>query len=130
VDAELEQLVERIFAAFTSRDVAGVLELSDPDVEFLPITATLAGTGMPYRGHDGIARYFMDVERWWGDLTIHPQEYRQIGRDRMLVLGTVEATRGGVTRHSSAGWVWRFRNGVLVSGRVYASAEEALAAVS
>lgn len=124
----LEELVDEIFRAFNAREVAAVLALCDPQVEFLPVTATLAGGGLPYRGYDGIERYFEDVARWWEQLQLAPRDYRRLGDESMLVLGSVQARRRGVDSASSAGWIWRFRGGMLISGRVYASAEEAIAA--
>jgi ketosteroid isomerase-like protein len=125
----LELLVRKLFAAFAARDVTAVIAVCDPDVEFLPVTASPGGSGLPYRGHDGIERYFVDVARWWDRLEIEPVEFREFAPEAMLVIGRVRASRRGTEIDSSAGWVWRFRGGRLVSGRVYESAEAAEQAI-
>jgi ketosteroid isomerase-like protein len=123
-------LVRRAFDAFTQRDLEAVLELVDPAVEFLaPPTAELAGQSAPYRGLEGIRKYFEDVGRVWEELDVIPHEYRDHG-DHVVALGRVYA-RGvdGLVVDAPAGWVWEMRAGKIVSGRVYTSREQALEAV-
>lgn len=123
-------LVRRAFDAFTQRDLEAVLELVDPTIEFLaPPTAELAGQKTPYRGPDGIRKYFEDVARVWDELEVIPHEYREMG-DHVVALGRVYA-RGadGLVVDAPAGWVWELRAGKIVSGRVYTSREQALEAV-
>jgi ketosteroid isomerase-like protein len=121
-------VVRRAFEAFTQRDVEAVLELVDPAVEFYAPTAEIAGKNTPYRGREGMRRYFEDVARLWEELEVIPREYRQAG-DRVVALGRVYA-RGpdGLVVDAPAGWLWRLRAGKIVSGRVYTSREEALEA--
>lgn len=122
--------VRRAFAAFSERDVEGMLEVVDPEVEFLPQqTATLARKGQPYRGHAGIREYFEDVASLWKELQVIPQEYRELD-DTVLALGRAYGRRmDGLLVDSPAGWVWRLRDGKIVAGHVYTGREEALEAV-
>ena len=101
------ELVQRVFEAFADRDVEAVLEIVDPDVEFFPPTASLAGQETPYRGHDGLRQYFEDVARIWEELEVIPHEYREVG-DQVIALGRVYG-RGldGLLVDSPTGWVWR-----------------------
>jgi ketosteroid isomerase-like protein len=120
-------VVRRIFEAFERRDVEAALELCAADVEFwLPATARLAAVEGPYRGHDGVRRYFDDVERVWGALEVGPQEFLLIG-DCVVVSGSV-ATRRSLTMYSSAGWLLKVRRGKIVYCEVHPSVDEAIAA--
>jgi ketosteroid isomerase-like protein len=118
------RVVEAVFAAFAERDVERVLELSDPEIEFTPMTNDFAGRTEPYRGHEGIREYFRDVADVWDDLRLTPRDYREVG-DSVLVLGRVTARSSARIVDGSTGWVWRVRDGLVVYGRVYASAADA-----
>lgn len=119
------EIARRAFVAFADRDLDAIAELMDEDVEFLPITANLTTGGLPYRGHEGMARYLEDAGRVWKELRVHPTEFRQSG-DRVVVLGRIHARGGGMIIDRPAGWVLRIRAGKIFWGRVYASHEEAL----
>jgi ketosteroid isomerase-like protein len=120
-------LARRAFAAFAERDLPALLALMDPDVEFLPVTATVTMNGRPYRGHDGIARYMDDVGRVWNELRVYPSEFRELP-DCVIAVGRIHARGGGMIVDRPTGWVWRMRAGKIVWGRVYATPEEALQA--
>jgi ketosteroid isomerase-like protein len=123
------EVVERMFAAFGDRDLDALLTLMDADVEFLPVTANLTTGGVPYRGHDGVARYFDDVARVWPQLRLFPDEYREGASDGcVLVLGRVVARGGGMILDNPTGWVFLMREGRIARLRVYGSHQEALQA--
>jgi ketosteroid isomerase-like protein len=122
-------VAERMFAAFAERDLGAVVELMDPEVDFLPVTANITTGGVPYRGHDGVARYFEDVAHVWPELRLFPEEYRDGVPDRcILVLGRVVARGGGMILDRPTGWVFLMRDGKIARLRVYGSHEEALEA--
>jgi ketosteroid isomerase-like protein len=122
-------VAERMFAAFADRDFDALVALMDPEVEFLPVTANLTTGGVPYRGHDGVARYFEDVKRVWPELRLFPEEYRDAARDdSLLVLGRVLARGGGMILDRPTGWVFQIREARIARLRVYGSHEEALEA--
>jgi ketosteroid isomerase-like protein len=115
-----------MFAAFAERDFDALVELMDPEIEFLPVTANLTTGGVPYRGHDGIARYFDDVARVWPELRLFPDEIRAGARDGVVVaLGRVVARGGGMILDRPTGWVFQMRDGRIARLRVYGSHEEA-----
>ena len=117
-------VVKAVFAAFAERDVERVLELIDPEVEFSVMTGDYAGRTEPYRGPEGIREYFRDVSRVWDDVRLTPREFREVGGS-VLVIGRVNARSPARVVDGSTGWVWRVRDGRVVSGRVYASAADA-----
>jgi ketosteroid isomerase-like protein len=125
------EVVERMFAAFAERDLDTLVEMMDPEVEFLPVTANLTTGGVPYRGHDGIARYFDDVARVWPELRLFPEEIRDGARvGVVVVLGRVLARGGGMILDRPTGWVFQMRDGRIARLRVYGSHEEAIEAAS
>ena len=127
-----DQLVETtraLFEHFSRRDTGALLELCDPGVEFLPITAMVAAEGEPYRGHDGISRYVADVARVWEELVVDPTEFHRSGEDTVVAIGRVYAWGVGRVIDAPVGWLWRFGpDGKAVYGRVYESRADALAA--
>jgi ketosteroid isomerase-like protein len=122
-------VVKAVFAAFAERDVERVLDLIDPEVEFTAVTADLAGRTEPYRGREGIREYFRDIALVWDDIRLTPREFREVG-DSILVTGRVSARSPARIVEGSTGWVFRLRDGRVVYGRVYASAEDAERAVT
>jgi ketosteroid isomerase-like protein len=120
-------VVRAVFAAFTERDVEGVLAHAHSDIVFSPVTGDYAGRAEPYEGHDGLRQYFRDVATVWDELRIVPGDYRQDG-DTILVTGRVSARSPARIVAGSTGWIWRMRDGLAVYIRVYQSAAEAMAA--
>jgi ketosteroid isomerase-like protein len=120
-------VVRRMFAAFAERDLEAMLATMGEDVEFLPVTANLTTGGVPYRGHEGIARYMEDVETVWPHLRIYPDDIRDLG-DCVVVIGRVHARGGGMIIDRPTGWVFKMRAGRIVLGHVYGTPDEALEA--
>lgn len=120
-------VVKAVFAAFTERDVEGVLAHADADILFNPVTGDYAGRTDPYRGHDGLRQYFRDIAVVWDDLRIVPGEFRQNG-DTILVTGRVSARSPARIVAGSTGWIWRLNAGKVVYIQVYQSAADAMAA--
>jgi ketosteroid isomerase-like protein len=116
--AENSDIVRKAFDAFSRRDAAALIALSDPDIVFRPPTGRLAGRDEPYRGHEGLRAYLADVGRVWQELRSEPDEYVELG-DRVLCTGRVYAWGVGRVVDAPAGWVWRLRDGRLVEGTVY-----------
>ncbi len=56
-------LIESAYEAWNSRDVEGLLEVTDPDVEIAPLVLGVTSTG-PWHGEDGVRKLFADRERW------------------------------------------------------------------
>jgi ketosteroid isomerase-like protein len=101
-----------------------------PEVEMRP-EGTSAATGRSvYRGHDGIRDYFSDVARvWQGGLELQPLDYRAVAGS-VVVFGRVRGSGelGPVDREVV--WVWKLRDGLLVSGQVFATSQAAIAAAT
>jgi ketosteroid isomerase-like protein len=127
VDESDVDVVRRMFAAFAERDLEAMCREMDEDVEFLPVTANLTTGGVPYRGHDGIARYMEDVARVWPQMQIDPGDLTEVG-DTVVALGRVRARGGGMIIDRPTGWVFMMRAGRILRARTYGSQEEAIEA--
>jgi ketosteroid isomerase-like protein len=113
-------VVRRAFQAFDRRDLATLVALTDPAIELFAPTAALANEGRCYRGHDGIARYLMDVAHTWMRLQVVPEKFREVG-NHVVCLGRVHAeARDGMEVDSPTAWVWELRALKLRWGCVYA----------
>jgi ketosteroid isomerase-like protein len=121
-------LIRRVFEAFSRRDVEAVLALCDSAIELQLPTAQRANQGEPYRGYEGIRRYFDDIGRVWEELRVVPQEFQEL-EDGVFATGRVYARgESGLVVDSPAFWLWRIREGRVLSGHVFENREEALKA--
>jgi ketosteroid isomerase-like protein len=127
VPESAEATVRALFAAFADRDAERALALVDPAFEFWPQgTAELTGREEAYRGHDGLRRYFSDVERVWDELRVDPHDLRVAG-DGVVAFGTIEGRAGGQEVRRPVIWVFKLRDERLLYARAVATAAEALA---
>jgi ketosteroid isomerase-like protein len=120
-------VVRAVFAAFAERDLERVLAHAHTDVELVAVTAGELGRTEPYRGRQGLAEYFRDVDAVWDELRLTPDDFRADG-ETILVTGRVHARSPARVVSGSTGWIWRLRDGRVASVRVYPSAAEATAA--
>ena len=99
--AENADIVRRAFDAFSRRDLSALLAISDPEIEFMPATARVAGRGEPYRGHEGLRTYLADVARVWQELRSEPAEFIEV--DDIVVCTGPRLRLGRRARHRRAG---------------------------
>jgi ketosteroid isomerase-like protein len=112
------EAVRAIYAAFARRDPEAALPYFAADCELhLGGTAQVTGRSEPYVGHDGVRQYFADVEAVWEQLVLHAEDFRMLP-GVVIVLGHVDARRGGVSARRSVMWTWRVRDGKATSVRV------------
>ena len=71
--------VEVGMAAVTGGDVAALVELSDPVVEFDSFLARVSGGDGAYRGHEGLRRYVRDLAEAWEWFRPEVSECRDLG---------------------------------------------------
>jgi uncharacterized protein len=122
--------VRALFDAFARRDVDRALALVDPAVEFWPQgTAERTRRTEPYRGPDGLRRYFADVAAVWDELWVDPSDLRVAGAG-VVAFGTAHGRAGDEEMHRPVIWVFKLRGERLAYGRVVATAAEALAMAS
>jgi ketosteroid isomerase-like protein len=121
------ELVERLYAAFNSRDPEEITAICDEGMEFFPIgTAEEIGRDAPYVGPDGQREYQLDFEPAWDELLITPKVVESQGRS-LLVRGRVYArSRELGIRDMPVAWIWDVDAGRFVRGEVFRDPEEAV----
>jgi hypothetical protein len=72
------ELTQQAHDAFNRRDLDGFLALLDPDTEFTPYEVWVQG-GSPYRGHDGIRRWWDESFEVLPDLKVELYEVQDLG---------------------------------------------------
>jgi ketosteroid isomerase-like protein len=120
-------LVERLYACFSERDEAGMVELCDERMEFFPVvTAEAVGRDAPYSGRAGLHDYLSDVATVWEELLITPNLVECRG-DFLLVRGRVYArSRDLGIRDVPVAWIWEVRDDLIVRGEVFPDPEQAV----
>jgi ketosteroid isomerase-like protein len=124
---QAEQTVRSLFAAFNARDDEATLAFVHPELEFWPQpTAERLGRSEPYRGREGFREYLADVDRAWEQFVVEPDDFRVAGTG-VIAFGHAEAQPRGttVTQRLPVIWVFRLRDGLVVSCRVARTAAEA-----
>ena len=72
------EVVRRWTEAYNRRDIEGLLELSDPDIEFRSIFAGIESGGA-FRGSTGVYEYFKAIEDAYESFQVLPDEYLDAG---------------------------------------------------
>jgi ketosteroid isomerase-like protein len=132
VAEESVEVARKVLPAFNrsfSEDTADLYEVLAADIEWRPITAAMEGTA--YHGHDEVRGWMEELRHDWEVFETRPEEFRDLGDGRVLVLGTWRA-RGrssGVELDSQhAAWLMQVRNGKLARHQTFTDIEKAFEA--
>jgi ketosteroid isomerase-like protein len=111
------------------RDLSGVLEHTDPNIELHPLTSVWQQT---YRGHAGIEQWFRDVGDLWREFSVDAEGFRDLGHGTLLVRihWHGRAKEGSAELEGPAAAVVRFHGERMVSIDVHLDEERALASVA
>jgi ketosteroid isomerase-like protein len=108
------EIVRRGFEAFNGRDVDRLLALSYPDTEWRPFRAQLEGTA--YRGHEGLRRFFTDMDDDWSSFRVDPLEFHDREDDVAVIARVTGRGRGsGIDIDTVGGFVAELRDGRITS---------------
>jgi ketosteroid isomerase-like protein len=120
------ELARRLVEAYNARDVEAYIACHDPSIEFY--SAFAAVSGGVYHGHDGVRRFFQDMEDAWGrDIRIEPETYFDL-REQVLAYYVLHGRgqNSGVEVAMPNAAVVTWREGLVVYFRAYTSREDAL----
>src|SRR6266571_7095765 len=115
--------VRRALEAFNQRDIEGLVEMLDPDVDWqLPAEVPGAST---YHGHDGVRRAMAEMLDIFAELQADPERFIDAG-DRVVALycWRGRGSTSGVPVDAfdvQVGVVTAFRNGKAVRVQFYTS---------
>lgn len=126
--AEYVKSVRDLLDAVARRDLARLLELTDPEIEWQSFFAL---HGQEYHGHEGIRRYLSDLGEAFDYLRPLPDDLLGVGE---VVVGAgrihYRGRASGVeTESSAAGWMFKFRDGRVLRFRAFREPERALEAL-
>ncbi len=127
---EIDELVRKGVESYNARDAEASLASWDPECEWHPFLSTEVEGAPAYRGHDGLRQWFRDTDEMFSEVEWRVETVRDLGDDRVLVLGHIHA-RGrtsGAEVSSPIGHLFEFRDGKVLRGWAYASHEQAMQA--
>ncbi len=120
-------IIRSVLDAWAAGDVETIVAAMAEECELVPLRAQLEGTS--YRGHDGVRRFYEDLNTDWEDLRLPYDEVREIG-DSVVVFARLVA-RGrtsGVNLDVPIGQLWELRDGKILTLRAFSEPEDALRA--
>ena len=118
-------IAQRLFDAFNARDLDAALSLLAPEIVFEPVSGAVLNDGEPYRGKDGMRRYFADVQAHWRELTVEPVHLREAG-EAVVALGHASgAGASGALDGAPTTWVFKFHDGLVAHIQIFS--DESLA---
>jgi ketosteroid isomerase-like protein len=128
VSRENVELARQVFDGITRRDVSRLIALTDPEVEWRSFFA-VGEEGM-YRGHERMRQYVNDLSEAFEYLRPELADMLDAG-DIVVGVGRIHyrGRESGVEMESSAGWMFKFRDGMVVSFRAFREPEQALESV-
>jgi ketosteroid isomerase-like protein len=120
-------IVRSGYDAFARGDMAMLLEIFDPEIEWT-ITDAL-GLEPHYHGVDAVMGFFGDIPTVWAELHVEPDEYHALGDDRVLALGVHHGrVANGRSVDLPFAHVWTLRNGRATKFMEYTDAAQILRA--
>ena len=89
-----------------------LIELADPQVDYLPYLAALSGAAGAYRGHDGLRQYVRDLSEAWSEYAVEIHHLEDLG-DHVLMEGRLrgKGRSSGLEVDSVMAWLHTFRPG-------------------
>jgi ketosteroid isomerase-like protein len=115
------EIVASGFRAFARHDKRALLALLDPELEFRPVNALglTEGTG---RGHEAVLLWMAGIDRAGTEPLASPRTIEMVGADVVLAAGVLsERGLGGGRFAASVAWLFRVRDGLIVSAFGYSS---------
>ena len=122
-----EDAVFRFSQAVTARDAESAVALCHPDVVFRSVIGI---SGHAYLGHDGVRKYFEDVDQAWQEWSVDVERVAEASDGRVVIVMMMHA-RG---RHSGAllevqtAHIWTLSDGQLLWNEPFRDGAEALRA--
>lgn len=123
------ELVAEVIDAVARQDLARLLDLTDPEIEWHSFLAQVSQAGV-YQGHGGMRQYVSDLNDAWDLLTL--EDYQAIALGDLVVLVGQLHYRGkgsGLDARTSMGYVVKFREGKVLALRTFRDPEQVLGAI-
>ena len=120
------ELHRRAVEAFNAHEVEAFIALCDPSIEGHSVFAAVGGA--VYHGHDGLRRFFRDVEDAWGDeIRMEPEAYFDLGESTLtFLLLHGHGRQSGAEVTMPIAQEVRWRGGLCVYFKSHADRDDAL----
>jgi ketosteroid isomerase-like protein len=128
------EMVRRGYEAWNRRDFDQLLELTDPEIEFRPVSvsgeafARLPGVDAAYHGPEGVRRLWETFIEPWEQITIEVEELRDSGDYVVAFVRFRAVARDGLKVDLPSMHVLTFRRSRVIRLEAFADRAEALAA--
>lgn len=119
---------KRAIEAYNGRNVEGLLDELDTEVEWRPVLpVVLGGDETVYRGHDGVRQLLRDLDEVLAERHFDFSEIRNVG-DHVVATGSlrIRGKSSGARNESPFGLVAEFKNGRAIHIQTYLDPNEAL----
>jgi len=128
VSQENVELVRIGVDAANREDIATLIALAHPDIEFVALIADVEGR--TYHGYDGIRQYFVDMHDAWTESEYEVEDLIDAGSDHVVALVRWRAAgrTSGIQVDAPLASVHSFRDGRVYRMAVFQSRAEALKA--
>jgi len=125
MSAESVAVVSDAFSAFNRRDEQALLAICHPEIDWIPMRASLEGKA--YHGHDGVREALAEVGTEFEELRNDPRHWIDL-EDRVVVSGRIVAKerRGGLRMDIPGAWLCKLRDGLVAEMRAFPDEESAL----
>jgi ketosteroid isomerase-like protein len=120
-------LAHDVIDALERRDLGGLLELTDPEVEWRSAFAVSKGDDGVYRGHDGIRTYVKDINDAWEIVRLDVDHELAVG-DIVLLIGRIRyrGKGSGIDGTTESGLLLKFSDGKVSRFRPFLDPKRAL----
>jgi ketosteroid isomerase-like protein len=105
--------------AYNAIDFERLPTLLHPDCELVMLRSLIDGA--PYYGHAGMHQFIRDMADEWTEWHLEPDEFRDLGDGRVLVLARFEghARVSGIEISAPAAWLLEMRDGLVYKVRAF-----------
>jgi ketosteroid isomerase-like protein len=124
------EAVRQALSAVERRDLTGLLEYADPEIELHPLLSVWERT---YRGHAGIEQWLHDVGDLWQQFSVDAESFRDLGGGTLVVgvhwRGRAKGEKSAEVEGPAAA-VFRFNGDKATSVDIHLDEARALASVA
>src|SRR6266542_3940838 len=122
------EIVRRAFETFAAQGPQAMVDFWDPEIE-LWLPSGLIQAGGTYRGHAAVLNWMKEWAEAWEEIDYTPEEFTEAGDSILVrVLYDGRGKGSGVRVEGRFWYLFKLRNGRLLSWRLYPEKAEALEA--
>jgi ketosteroid isomerase-like protein len=124
------ELVRQFENGWAGGDLDAVQKCVSADFEFDWTNSIGPFVGV-YEGHDGLARFWKELQETWDDFAPHALETIECGPDQLITVNLVSG-RGkgsGIPVQARGVMLWTIRDGQIARVKLFQTKEDALGAV-